>query len=335
MAKVALYFEKQDKGIICTLCPHHCLIQEGKTGICKVRRNVGDQLIAETYGKLSAINFDPIEKKPLYHFHPGKMILSLGSIGCNMKCQCCQNWQISQSAAFDLTGKGTTDPADLILMARSRKQNIGIAYTYNEPTVWFEFMLDTAKLVHDARLKNVMVSNGYLAVEPLQELIPCMDAFNIDLKSFSEEFYRKHTGGRLDPVLQTLKEIRRAGRHLEVTYLVIPSLNDGEDQFRDMVGWIKLELGNNTVLHLSRYHPAYKMNIEPTTRESLEGFYNIAREKLHYVYVGNLPSRDFQDTFCTHCGRKVIARSGYEVDIVLLTSGGACRGCGNQIVINV
>jgi pyruvate formate lyase activating enzyme len=335
MGKVALYFEKQDKGIICTLCPHHCLVHEGKTGICKVRRNVGDQLMAETYGKLSVISFDPIEKKPLYHFHPGKMILSLGSIGCNMKCQCCQNWQISQSAAFDQPGKGTTDPADLIVMAQSRKQNIGIAYTYNEPTVWFEFMLDTAKLVHDTRLKNVMVSNGYLAVEPLRELIPFMDAFNIDLKSFSDEFYRKHTGARLDPVLQTLKEIRRTGRHLEVTYLVIPTLNDGEDQFRDMVGWIKLELGNNTVLHLSRYYPAYKMNIEPTTRESLEGLYSIAREKLHYVYVGNLLSRDLQDTFCTQCGKKVISRNGYEVDILLLTSGGACRACRNQILINV
>lgn len=331
MAKEALYYEKSNEGILCTLCSHHCVIREGKTGICKVRRNAGGKLMADTYGKLSAIHFDPIEKKPLYHFHPGKTILSLGSVGCNMKCQCCQNWQISQSAAIDFPGKDITDPANLIELARSRKQNIGIAYTYNEPTVWFEFMLDTAKQVRAAKLKNVIVSNGYMAVEPLQELIRFMDAFNIDLKSFSEAFYRKYTGARLDPVLQTLKEIRRAGLHLEVTYLVIPTLNDSEEQFRDMISWINLELGKNTVLHLSRYHPDYKMNIGPTTQESLERLYNIAREKLWYIYVGNLLSRDLQDTYCSLCGKKVIARSGYEVDILLLTSDGVCGNCGNQI----
>jgi len=332
MIREALYFEKRNEGIRCTLCPHRCLIRDGKAGICRVRRNSGGTLIAETYGKLTAIHFDPIEKKPLYHFHPGKIILSLGSLGCNMKCQCCQNWQISQSASTDYPGTGMTDPADVIKMAMSNKENIGLAYTYNEPTVWYEYMLDAAKLVHDAGLENVMVSNGFISADPLLEIMPYMDAFNIDLKAFTDEFYRKYTGAGLDPVLQTLKRIRHAGRHLEITCLVIPTLNDQEDRFRDMISWITSELGVDTVFHLSRYHPAYRQNIEQTSRESLERLYHIAREKLHYVYVGNLPTRDFQDTFCSSCGKKLIARSGYEVEVLSLTENGACRHCGNQVL---
>jgi len=332
MAREALYSEKRDDGILCTLCPHRCLIREGKTGICRVRRNAGGTLVAESYGKLTAVHFDPVEKKPLYHFHPGKIILSLGSMGCNMKCRCCQNWQISQSGPGDYPGTGLTSPADLIGMALSRKQNIGMAYTYNEPTVWFEFMLDTARLVHDAGLGNVMVSNGFIAPEPLGELLPVMDAFNIDLKAFTEDVYRKFTGAGLSPVLQTLKTIRRAGRHLEITCLVIPDLNDQEGRFREMVHWISSELGDRTVLHLSRYHPAYRLHADPTSRESLERLYRVAREELHYVYVGNLMTRDFQDTVCSRCGKKLISRSGYEVEVISLTGQGACGFCGNPVL---
>jgi pyruvate formate lyase activating enzyme len=290
--------------------------------------------MADSYGKLSAIHVDPIEKKPLYHYFPGKSILSLGSVGCNMRCGCCQNWQISQTSADDYPVERIYAPMDILLMAKALDQNIGVAYTYNEPVIGFEFMMDTARMVRTEGLKNIMVSNGYIAREPLQELLLFMDAFNIDLKSFSDEFYRKHAGARLEPVLQTLKQIRSSGQHLEITFLVIPTGNDNENEFRDMTGWISHELGNDTVLHLSRYHPMYKMKIEPTPPQSLEHLYAIAREKLKYVYVGNIQTRDFQDTFCGNCGNKVIIRSGYKVDLTSLTRQGECLHCGNRIIIN-
>jgi pyruvate formate lyase activating enzyme len=330
----AMYYETVRGGVRCLLCPYYCLIHAGKTGICKVRHNVQGKLMAETWGHLSAVNVDPIEKKPLYHYNPGKTILSLGSVGCNMKCPCCQNWQISQSPesvpAFDTV----YDPTDIIRMALSHKDNIGVAYTYNEPTIWFEYMIDIARLVHAEGLSNVMVSNGYINEEPLHDLLTCIDAFNIDLKGFSADFYRKFTGATLFPVLRTLKQIIKAGKHLEVTFLVIPTLNDDLGEFNEMVSWIAEELGDKTVLHLSRYHPAYKLGIEATTSADLENLYVIARKKLCYVYVGNIQLKDYQDTHCSNCGKGVILRVGYQVNRCALTDQGVCKYCGNQVTIN-
>jgi pyruvate formate lyase activating enzyme len=330
----ALYYNKLDDQVQCILCPHQCFIREGHAGICGVRRNVAGSLMADTYGKLSAIHVDPIEKKPLYHFFPGNNILSLGSVGCNMRCGCCQNWQISQVSGRDYSLESYS-PDDILQLAAGKKQNIGVAYTYNEPGIWFEFMLDTARLIHQNGLKNVMVSNGFIAEQPLHELLQVVDAFNIDLKSFSDEFYRKQAGAKLEPVLRSLIQIHNAGQHLEITCLIIPTLNDNEKEFRDMAGWISHELGNETVLHLSRYHPMYRMNIEPTPQKSLEKLYSIAREYLKYVYVGNLQISDYQDTWCSQCGKKVISRRGYQVDFVSLSQQGMCRHCGNLIIKNM
>jgi pyruvate formate lyase activating enzyme len=329
----ARYFKQEDNRVQCMLCPHDCVIQNGSSGICRVRRNVAGKLMADTWGNLSAVHFDPVEKKPLYHYYPGKMILSLGSTGCNMRCKCCQNWQISQIAALGYAFDRVMSPLEIIKMAASRKDNIGIAYTYNEPTVWFEYMYDIARVSRFEGLKNVMVSNGYINTNPLKELLNYMDAFNIDLKGFSDDFYRNFTGATLAPVLETLKTIRKAGRHLEITFLVVPTENDDEGEFSAMINWISKELGNETVLHLSRYHPAYKLDKAPTSATSLENLHNIAREKLAYVYTGNIQIGNLQDTFCRNCKNMVIRRTGYQTDAKLITSEGLCSYCNNRIII--
>lgn len=329
----ASYYEKAQNGLRCRLCPHECIISNGKTGICNVRRNVNEVLIAETWSRLSAVNIDPVEKKPLYHFHPGKNILSIGSVGCNMKCRCCQNWHISQASVSGYSFGRKVEPDELVSMALTYKDNMGIAYTYNEPTVWYEYMLAVAGLAASHRLKNVMVSNGYIGQKPLEELLDYVDAFNIDLKGFSEEFYRKFTGAKLEPVLSTLKQIRKSGRHLEITNLVIPSLNDTTDLFADMTDWIAGELGPDTVLHLSRYHPDYQLYTEPTPPVKLEEFYEIAHKKLSFVYVGNISMGDLQNTHCNSCGELLVTRQGYRVTVTGLTITGSCVRCGNQVMI--
>jgi len=328
----ALFYERKENSIHCLLCPHNCIIHAGGTGICQVRRNENGKLQAETWGKLSALNFDPIEKKPLYHYHPGKIILSLGSVGCNMKCKCCQNWQISQTSAAGFNFSRTMNPMEIVKLAASRKENIGVAYTYNEPTIWFEYMNDIARLIRFESRKNVMVSNGYINEAPLIELMRYMDAFNIDLKGFSEDLYRKFAGAGLAPVLHTLQLIRKAGKHLEITCLIIPGLNDDPGNFREIIRWIEEELGADTVLHLSRYHPTYKLDIESTSPLLLEELYKIAHEKLNYVYVGNIQIKDFQDTRCSKCGETVIRRIGYQVELKSLTGKGMCAHCGHAII---
>lgn len=327
----ARFYERVDDDIRCFLCPHHCIILEGKTGICNVRRNIQGQLIAETFENLSAVNFDPVEKKPLYHYYPGRMVLSLGSKGCNMRCKCCQNWQISQAPTQGFAFDRTMTPMEVVKLARTRESNIGVAYTYNEPTVWFEYMLDIARLVKFDGFKNIMVSNGFINTKPLLELLYYLDAFNIDLKGFSEDFYRKFTGATLQPVLQTLQNIRKAGKHLEITFLVVPEWNDNDAEFRGMVSWISNELGEETVLHLSRYHPAFKLDLAPTSALKLQDLYGVAREKLKYVYVGNIQMKDCQNTMCSKCGKLVIQRTGYQVNTEFLTSKGACLYCGNPV----
>lgn len=330
----ARYYKQIANGVQCELCPHECQIKVGKTGICKVRRNNEGKLISENYSRLSAIHLDPIEKKPLYHFHPGKSILSIGSVGCNMHCSCCQNWQISQSSADSFPFGDLYEPEQIVSLALSYRNNIGIAYTYNEPVVWFEYMIDTAKSIKQSGMMNVVVSNGYINLDPLNELLQYTDAFNIDLKAFTEKFYKSITGARLEPVLKTLKMIRKANKHLEITCLIIPSLNDDQNEFKEMVSWIAGELGKHIVLHLSRYHPAYKLGVDSTSSRILEKLYAIATEQLDYVYVGNIYLKDYQDTKCSKCGRTVIKRSGYHVEVKLLTENGLCAACGTPVLIN-
>lgn len=330
--KEALFYKTSGDKLICQLCPHQCSIKKDSTGTCGVRRNHNGKLFSENYAKLSAINFDPIEKKPLYHFFPGSVILSLGSIGCNLKCKCCQNWQISQAVLSDYKYSKNYSPEEILKLAGSKPGNLGIAYTYNEPTVWFEYMMDTARLVREAGMKNCMVSNGFINEEPLLELMKYLDAFNIDLKAFNEQFYRTQSGAKLEPVKKTLQLLAKHHKHVEITNLVIPTLNDDEKEFTEMVNWIAKELGESTVLHLSRYHPMYKLSIKSTNSELLENFYKIAAEKLNYVFVGNIHIKDYQDTRCAKCGKTIIRRTGYFIENSGISQSGNCIYCGEAIV---
>lgn len=282
--KEALYYEKREKGMVhCHLCPVGCRIPDGRKGACRVRMNHGGVLFTEVYGKTTSIALDPIEKKPLYHYHPGEYILSLGTKGCNLHCDFCQNWHISQDVEVpteDIT-------SDQIVKKAKSLNSFGIAYTYNEPFIWYEFVLDTAKLAKREGLENVLVTNGYVNMPPLEEILPFIDAMNIDLKSLDEEFYRKICKGRLKPVLDVIKRSVKSC-HVELTNLIIPTLNDSEDTIRKLVDWIYENAGPEVPLHFSRYFPCYRMNLPPTPRATLETAQAIAKEKLKYVYLGNV-----------------------------------------------
>ena len=331
--KEAAYFEKQDKNKVkCYLCPHNCAINDGKYGICKVRKNSGGTLYSEIYNKISSLHFDPVEKKPLYHFYPGMGILSIGSVGCNMSCKFCQNYEISQATTVDFPYFKTYTPEEAVAMTRDRKDNIGIAFTYNEPVIWFEYILDVSRLAKEEGLKTIWVTNGFINKEPLLEILPFTDAFNVDFKAFNNHFYKKLTGAKLEPVKQTLKIIRESGKHLELTNLVIPGYNDDEDEFAEMCLWIAENLGRATVLHISRYFPVYQMTVESTPEETLLLFYQIAREYLDYVYLGNTDKKEGKDTFCNKCREKVITRSGYHTQTHDIDITGHCTHCGNKVV---
>jgi len=319
----------------CNLCPHHCTIGNGKTGICQVRKNVEGELYLQTYGAVSSMGFDPIEKKPLYHFYPGSIIFSVGSYGCNLGCKFCQNYDISQDVPrnIDLTKK--LSPREIVDMAGEKRGNTGIAFTYNEPIVWFEYMMDIAEISKTKGMKNVMVTNGFINRQPLDELLEVIDAFNVDLKAFTEDFYLTQTMSKLKPVKESLKQIKHSGKHLEITNLVITDKNDDRRIFEEMIKWIKNELGEDTVLHLSRYFPTYKMSEPPTPPGTISDLYEIAREHLNYVYIGNMQTKDGQNTHCPGCGRKVIDRSRFDTRITGLNKNGKCAKCGTQIMANV
>jgi pyruvate formate lyase activating enzyme len=331
--KAAKFYELSYRDQVkCNLCPHHCIIGEGKTGICRTRKNVDGDLYLETYGQVSSIGFDPIEKKPLYHFYPGRDIFSIGNFGCNLRCKFCQNYQISQEVPDDIDLEKKHSPDELVKMAMTKKSNIGIAYTYNEPIVWYEYMMDIAEIAKKQGLKNVMVTNGFINEQPLSDLLQVMDAFNVDLKAFTEEFYMTQTISKLEPVKSSLKQIRKSGRHLEITNLLISGHNDDPAVFKEMVNWIADELGEETILHISRYFPTYKMSAPPTAPGVLESFYGMAKEKLKHVYIGNVSTSVGQNTHCSHCDRIVIDRSRYNTWLKGLDDKGSCSHCGQQVI---
>ena len=334
MVEAKFYHLTEQTQVKCDLCPHECIINDSKSGICKVRKNSGGKLYSLVYGHPVAIHFDPVEKKPLYHFFPGASILSVGTIGCNMKCFFCQNSEISQVKELDFNEK-QYPPDAIIQIAGSRKGNIGVAYTYNEPVIYFEYMIDIAKLAKNVGLRNVMVTNGFINDKPLEELLEYIDAFNVDLKSFRSDFYKKYTHSDLEPVLKTIKSIHKSGRHLELTNLVIPGLNDQPDSFRQMMKWIKNECGELTVLHISRYFPRYKSNFPPTPIDKLNELYHIASEYLHYVYTGNYESDKGKNTVCPACNSKVIERQGYYTNLNGIDSMGNCVFCSEEIIRNI
>jgi pyruvate formate lyase activating enzyme len=304
-----------------------------RSGKCKVRTNRNGKLYADTYGSLSATNFDPLEKKPLYHFHPGNEILSLGSLGCNFACACCQNYEISQSGIAGFPRLQKMDVGKVIKSAKDNIANIGIAYTYNEPFVWYEYMYDVASRAKSEGLLNVVVSNGYINPEPLEELIGYIDAFNIDLKAFDVRGYKEFTGGELPYVLHTLATIIKMGKHLEITLLVIPGFNDDLLQFESMLQWISERLGKDIPLHLSRYFPHYEMDTPATPVSHLVKMAEKASNFLHYVYIGNVPMAEYQDTYCPDCGTLVIRRKAYNTHLNALTNDGCCTECGYKIAV--
>jgi pyruvate formate lyase activating enzyme len=280
----ARYYEKLEEGKVrCHLCPAGCVIANDGRGVCGVRVNKSGTLYSEIYGKITSEALDPIEKKPLYHYHPGERIYSIGTKGCNFRCDFCQNWQISQN--LDAPTRDITP--DEAVTAAKESCSFGIAYTYNEPFIWYEFVLETAKLARRHKLENVLVTNGYVNMRPLEEMLPYVNAMNIDLKAFNDRFYSKICGGKLEKILDVIKRTARSC-HVEITTLIIPGLNDSEKEMKDEAIWIRDNVGAETPLHLSRYFPCCRMRIAPTPIETLESLRRIALDSLRYVYLGNV-----------------------------------------------
>jgi len=282
--KEALFYQAKDNlKVQCLLCPHNCLIPEGRVGLCGVRKNQKGKLYSLVYGQVTSLALDPIEKKPLYHYHPREFILSVGTKGCNLSCLFCQNWNISKD--LDATTEEVT--SDFIVNRARQLNSFGIAYTYNEPFIWYEFVLDTAKLAKSQGLENVLVTNGFVNLEPLKEILPYIGGMNIDIKSIEDKFYINTCSGRLEPVLNTIKESSKHC-HIELTNLIIPNLNDSEENFIKLVDWVYNNLGDSVPLHFSRYFPCYKLDFPPTPIVTLKKAEIIAKKKLKYVYLGNV-----------------------------------------------
>ncbi len=319
------YYESAEGYLQCGLCPWHCRIRPGKTGRCRVRENVDGVLRSLNYAEATSVTMDPIEKKPLYHFFPGTDILSLGTFGCNLSCVFCQNWTISQ-------GRPSTqhiEPEQALKVAeewRTKAGNIGIAYTYNEPIIWYEYVYDTARLVQEAGMQNVLVTNGIIEEEPLRELLPYIGAMNVDIKAWSDDFYRELCSGEAWPARRTV-EIAVEQCHVEITVLIIPGYNDSDEELTAIFDWAAA-VREDMPVHLSRYHPAHKLDAPPTPAETLQRAYELARERLKYVYVGNIFLNGTTDTVCPQCGETVISRSGFSSRLVNMTDEGRCGSCG-------
>ena len=327
MIKAAWWHPQSDGKVKCELCPIACTLKPGQNGPCGTRTNCDGVMHPLHYGELVAAGMDPIEKKPLYHFHPGRQILSVAAPGCNLHCMFCQNANISQGQQ-QVTS--TTTPQQVVEVALSRN-SLGIAYTYSEPLVWFEFVRDTARKAKDAGLKNVLVTNGFLNPEPLAELLPCIDAANIDLKAMDNDFYRNICKAELAPVLGAIRQFHAAGVHLELTNLLIPGHNDSHEQINGLVDFVA-DLDADIPLHFSAYYPAWKMDAPPTPHSTLLKALELARKKLSWVYLGNVGGEDGRDTVCPGCGRVVINRAGTQARVDL-TEGAECLGCQRLLPI--
>ena len=329
--KQARFYSKEGDHIRCLLCPRRCLLREGQAGLCGVRRVVEGELYTENYALCAALNWDPVEKKPLYHFYPGRQILSLGTYGCNLNCTFCQNWSLARgkpgSDALEIT------PAQVLSMLQregSPAEAVGAAYTYNEPIVWYEYILDTARLLHEKGYHNVLVTNGFISPGALQELLPFIDALNIDVKAFSDDFYERYCRGMRRPVLETV-ELAAAATHVEVTCLLIPTLNDSPGELEQLTEWLA-GISPDLPLHFSRYFPQYRMDLPPTPLETMKMAREIARRKMRYVYLGNVDFPGGSDTFCPRCGALLITRHHYRTRINRL-AGNRCLHCGARINI--
>jgi pyruvate formate lyase activating enzyme len=324
------YVKLPDREIECRLCPRLCRLGDKERGYCGVRENDGGTYYTLVYGKVCSLNIDPIEKKPFFHVLPGTKAFSLATAGCNVNCKFCQNWEIAQVRpeqveAYDLAPQ---DAADRAVSAGCPS----IAYTYTEPTVYYEYMYDTAVRARRRGLRSVVVTSGHINPGPLADLLGVVDAVKVDLKGFSEEFYSQYVRGQLKPVLETIRTVAKSKVWLEVVALIIPTLNDRPDLIREMCRWIRNEAGDKVPVHFTRFQPMYLIkNLPPTPVSTLEAAREVGLEEgLRFVYVGNVPGHEGENTFCPNCGRKVIARTGFEVDAVLLKKG-RCASCGTPI----
>jgi pyruvate formate lyase activating enzyme len=316
--------------VTCRLCAHQCRLHDGATGICRVRKNIAGILYSLNSDHVVAIHMDPIEKKPLYHFLPASGTFSIAAMGCNFSCRFCQNHSISMVNKEQSIVGETISPEQLVQYALKNRAR-SISYTYTEPTVFFELMLETARLAHQEGIKNVMVSNGYMTGQALSILGPFLDAANIDLKAFSEIFYKKYCSASLKPVLETISALRARGIWLEITTLLIPGLNDDCEEIKRLISFL-LQLNDNIPWHVSRFFPHYQLqNIPPTAQDSIYKFLHLGAEMgLKYLYGGNLTADCWNDTQCPHCEKKLIRRVGYQTEIIALQSG-KCQFCGQDI----
>jgi len=329
--KLSPYFIPLDGGEIqCELCPHRCRVAKGKRGICRVRENHDGKYYSLVYGNPCAVQIDPIEKKPFFHVLPATTSFSLATAGCNFQCKFCQNWEISQAAPEDVYSKELSP--EIVVKDAKESGAHSIAYTYVEPTIFYEYMIDIGALAKKSGILNVYHSNGFINPAPLKHLCKVLDAANIDLKGFTENFYRDVCGGELNPVLETLKTLKREKVHLEITNLVIPTKNDEISVIKEMCLWIKRELGADTPIHFSRFHPMYKLKTLPLTPVStLEKARAVAYSAgLEYVYIGNVPGHEGENTFCPKCKKRIIQRTGYMVGEINLKAG-KCKYCGKPI----
>nr|WP_321498732.1 AmmeMemoRadiSam system radical SAM enzyme [uncultured Methanolobus sp.] len=334
MIKEAMLYGKLGDGKVqCNLCAHRCRISPDKRGFCAVRENRDGTLYTLNYNVVSSEALDPIEKKPLYHFYPGTSVYSLGTIGCNFRCKHCQNWTISQ-ISIDEANAIEMSPEMAVRRAVASGAR-SIAWTYNEPTIWFEYTYDCARLAKEKGLATVYVTNGYITSEALETIAPYLDAFRVDIKAFTEEFYRDIASAKLAPVLESAKLAKKLGMHVEVVNLVIPTLNDSENEICAMSKWIYENLGADTPVHFTRFHPYYKLqDIRSTPLETLEMAYSIAKEEgMRYVYIGNVPGNGHEHTFCPECGELLIKRGMFGVESYELTDERTCPRCGTQICV--
>ena len=329
MTREAMLYEKTENSRVqCNLCAHRCKIEPDKRGICGVRENRSGILYSLVYGKLIAENVDPVEKKPLFHVYPGSKSFSIATVGCNFRCIFCQNHEISQMPRESGSIMGRDISPSSIVERAVESGSRTISYTYTEPTIFFEFAYDIARIATEKGLKNVFVTNGFMTEEALVTISPYLHAANVDLKSFRDDFYKKRCGARLEPVLKSLKKMKEQGIWVEVTTLLIPTLNDGDDELRQIAEFI-CSLGAETPWHISRFHPQYKMTtLSPTPVAAIHRAVEIGKESgLKYVYSGNVPGDEGEDTKCSHCGEHLIDRYGFYIKKITI-KGTNCPRCG-------
>jgi pyruvate formate lyase activating enzyme len=323
-------YDHKEAVVKCTLCAQGCVIRVGERGGCRTRINIDGELRSLVYGRPISVHVDPIEKKPFYHFLPGSEAFSLATAGCPLHCKFCQNWEISQARPEDYPVPYT--PPEAIVEATENRNAPIIAFTYNEPTVFTEYLTDIARIAQKHRLACVLVSCGFMNEEPLTEMCSLLDAIKIDLKGFSKEFYRRVCSAELAPVLRSIKQVAQSGVHLEIVNLVVPTLNDSEEMLTELVKWVVGELGPDVPVHFTRFHPDYQMlNLPPTPAETLEKAYEIAKANgMHYPFVGNVPGHPGNNTYCPNCGKVVIERTGFFVTTQHVKDG-ECEFCGASI----